>query len=146
MLFRSQYAESRMREDTQARERKSVDDAVNFVKSDDSLKPYPTKVVQGYLQMRYSEDTGFKAAYDNRGKDPKAWEGALKGAQSSFKDEMKGFAPQNLRSDVEAAKASVSGARGSEADTSKIDPGKLRKMSDVEFRSEERRVGKECRL
>ena len=130
----AQYAEGKMREEQNAAIAKSVSDAVSFVKSDETLKPISDKLVKGFLQDRYSEDASFKGAYDNRSKDPKAWDAALQSAQKDFKTEVQTLNGQSLRSDVEAATAAVRGAgRQPSNDGAKATPGKLRKMSDAEF-------------
>ena len=130
----AQYAERKMREEQEVALKKSVDDAIASVKSDEALKPVSDKLVRGFLQDQYANDSGFKAAYDNRTKDPKAWDSALSNARTSFKEELKSLNGQSFRSDVEAATAAVRGAgRGSSPEGPKVDPGKLREMSDTEF-------------
>lgn len=127
-----EYAESKRREELITAEKKSVQDAVDFVKNDEGLKTVSNRLVKGFLQDRYAEDPSFKTAYDNRSKDPKGWESALNGAKTEFKTELATLSGNTVRSDVEAATAAV---RGSAKVTTeqKVDAASLMDMSDFEF-------------
>lgn len=131
----ARFAEQKMQEEVRATTQKSIDDAISFVKGDEDLKTVSPVIVKGFMSARYADDQSFKTAFDNRGKDPKGWEAALTSTQADFKKEMGGsVASSTLRSDVDAATAAVRGAnRGNAQAAQKVDPGKLRDMSDVEF-------------
>ena len=125
---------------------KSIDDAIKFVKGDDDgLKGVSDVVVDAILHRQYARDAGFKSAYDNRAKDPKAWENAQVAVRSQIKTELKlANGGGASRSDVEAATAAVRGQRSPALDSTgkEIDPAKLSRMSDTEFADFKRTLGR----
>ena len=128
-----EYAESKRREELVTAEKKSVQDAVDFVKNDEGLKTVSNRLVKGFLQDRYAEDQSFKTAYDNRSRDPKAWESALNNAKTEFKTELSTLNGNSVRSDVEAATAAVRGSAKVTTTEQKVDAASLMDMSDFEF-------------
>lgn len=129
-----EYAQGKMQEEQQQAIKKSVDDSVAFVKSDDALKGLPDRIVRGFLQDEYAHNPSFKSAYDNRMRDPKAWEAAQASAQKSLAAEVSTIGRVDPRSDVVAATAAVRGTgRAPTSEAGKVDPRQLRKLSDTDF-------------
>ena len=134
------YVQQQRVRDENAEVAKSIDAAVSTIKSVDNLKDVSNKLVSGYLQGRASEDAEFAAAYQNRNKNPAAWQEHLVKARVDFMEDIKSINERNLRSDVEAAAAAVRGAGSAGEVKQEVAVEDLFAMSDTEFRAHKNKL------
>lgn len=127
------FAESQMVEKVKTEVDKEVTSAIDAISGED-FKEVPLKLRRGFLEA-YAQDTPeFKAAYEKRKSDPKGWQTALAGASKSFAEDMKGWGGSTVRSDVEAAQASVRGTSSAPPPPQRQkSTTELNKMSDHDF-------------
>lgn len=126
------YVRSDMEAKARAESGKAIDAAVSAVKGD--LKDIPDKVARGWLYER-SENQEFLSAFQNRQKNPKAWQAALAEASKDFSTEFKAEdTSKRVASDINAARASVAGATETKGEAPK-GPSVIEKarMSDAEW-------------
>ena len=129
------FAEAKMVEEVKTTIEKEVATAIDTLTSgNEEFKSIPKRVTRGYLEAWALDNPEFKAAYEKRKSNPKGWDGAMKAAAEGFAEDMKGFGGSSVRSDVEAAKASVRGTSTAPPppQRTKSTP-ELNKMSDWEF-------------
>ena len=128
------FAESQMVEKVKAEIDKEVDGAITAITSDEQFKGVPKRIARGFLEAYAQETPEFKSAYEARKTNPKGWQAALETAGKGFAEDMKGFGGSTVRSDVEAAQASVRGTSSAPPppQRQKSTP-EMNKMSDYEF-------------
>lgn len=114
---------------------KDISDAVSFVKEGDVAKEISTKLVRGYLEGYAAENDSFKNAFLNRNGNTDEWKRQLGEAKKAFLEEIKSLpSSQNMvQSDIEAARASVSGRVSQPGEPKPLDPNALMSLSDQEF-------------
>ena len=107
---------------------------VDFFSEADELKDLPEKMKRGFLEAHAQETMEFKTAFENRAKDPKAWETAREAARDSFTEMVSELPGSKVRTDVEAALAAVDVTTDKPASDEGPSPVKKMKMSDYEWR------------
>ena len=103
------------------RERNDSDmnDIVKFFSEEEKLKEFPEELKHAFLQGHAQEDPDFVTAFDNRTKNPKAWQAA----QGKARDELTKIA------------SNLPGSKGQTAASGdRVSPEKLMKMSEHEWR------------
>lgn len=129
------FAEGQMVEKVKAEVDKEVETAVSAITGQEDFKGVPKRIARGFLEAYAMETPEFKQAYEQRKSNPKGWQSALDTASKSFAEDMKGFGGSTVRSDVEAAHASVRGTSSAPPPPQKAkSASELRKLSDGEFR------------
>jgi len=120
------------------RAKKEVEDDINkaldYSYEAEELKGVPKRFVRGYYEAYASENPDFVQAFTDRGKNPKGWKAALEGARTEMVKEWKEVPTNTIRTDVEAARAAISGTV-QPGEAPKLDPRKLMKMSGSEYRA-----------
>ncbi|KKN09161.1 hypothetical protein LCGC14_1049440 [marine sediment metagenome] len=108
---------------------------MTFFSEADELKELPDKLKRGFLEAHAQEDPDFKTAFENRAKNPKAWETARESARDAFTELVAELPNSQVRTDVEAAKAAVDGT-SEDKPASEEGPSPVKKMamSDYEWR------------
>lgn len=86
-----------------------IKSAVSFVQEDEAAKAMPPRFVRGFLEGYAAENETFAQAFQNRQKDPATWQKQLGEARGAFLEEIKTLPGNTVKSDVEAARAAVSG-------------------------------------
>ena len=132
-----QYAESSMLKEQQKEQEDFINGAVSFIKEGEGLAGMDGEIVEGFLISRYNKSADFKNAYENRGSNPDAWNKALEEVRTDFAGRT---GKTDVRSDIEAAHAAVSGS----SDAAPSDDGPsvrdLNKMSDRDFEAYKREL------
>ncbi len=131
----AEYAKAQMEKEQRDALKVDVDAAIGFMKEPEELKEFPTKLVRGFLVDRASEDPSFETAFNERGKNPAAWNSALEKAREDFVTEVKTLPINQVRTEVEAAKATV---QGSSTELASIDGPSVAekiKMSDQRWKA-----------
>lgn len=128
-----QFAQAEMT----GRARKVVEDdiqkALDFVYEAEGAKGVPKRIVRGYMEAYAGENPDFVQAFMGREQNRKTWENALSGAREAFLKDFKEIPGNTVRTDVEAARAAVTGAV-QPSEPAKVSPGELMSMSDVDYR------------
>lgn len=112
-----------------------VKDIMDYFSEVDELKVLPDKLRRGFLEAHAQESPDFKTAFENRAKNPKAWETARELARDAFTELVAELPSSKVRTDVEAAKAAVDGTT-EDKPASDDGPSPVQKMgmSDFEWR------------
>lgn len=128
------YAKGRMEDDERAAFNDDVAKAVTFVSEAEEVKGLPQRFVRGYLHDLAAEQPTFRDAFVNRRQSPEDWEKALTNARTAIAEEAKVFMGGRLRTDIEAARAAVTG-QSSTAPPEKPLPSntELENMSDRDY-------------
>ena len=132
-----QYAESSMLKEQQQEQEEFINGAVSFIKEGEGLAEMDGDIVEGYLYSRYNKSADFKAAYDSRGTNPDAWNKALEDARTDFAGRT---GKTDVRSDIEAAKAAVSGSSDAAPSDDRPSVKDLNTMSDHDFEAYKREL------
>lgn len=98
------YLNEKQRNDTIAATRADIEKAVSTI--DDVVKIGKPKVVEAYLDGMVREDPRMKAIWDNRAKNPSAWNNALKIAAKKMADDFSVQTDPNLVNAQRARKES----------------------------------------
>jgi len=108
---------------------------MTFFSEADELKELPDKLKRGFLEAHAQEDPDFKTAFENRAKNPKAWETVKETARDAFVELVSDLPNSKVRTDVEAALAAVDGT-SEDKPASEEGPSPVKKMamSDYEWR------------
>ncbi len=110
-------------------------DIMTFFSEEEKLKEFPDELKRGFLETRAQDDPDFKTAFENRAKNPKAWETARETARVALTELVSGLPGSTVRTDVEAAKAAVDGTTDDKpASEEGPSPVKKMAMSDYEWR------------
>ena len=108
---------------------------MEFFSEEEKLKGFPEKLKRGFLEAHAQETPDFKTAFENRAKNPKAWETAKETARDAFVELASELPGSKVRTDVEAAKAAVDGTSEDEpASEEGPSPEEKMRMSDFEWR------------
>lgn len=83
--------------------------ALDFMLEPADYKDFPKRWMRGYLEGYSTENASFSKAFEARGESPDAWRSELAKAREAFPEWLKELPGSKVRSDVEAAKAAVSG-------------------------------------
>lgn len=134
----AEYAETSMRRDRETSLNNDVENAVKFMQEAEEAKALPKRMVRGYVEAYAIETPSFKEAFINRGTNPDGWQQALSKARESLVEEVKPLAGGKIRSDVNAALASVAGRTGAVPDRSEVPTRDLVQMALYEPRKWER--------
>lgn len=86
-----------------------IDKAVDSVSKTLEVQ-VPRKAIKGYLNEMAIEDPRIQKAFQNRHKDPVAWNKVLKAASKRINDDFKGLPDKALTDDREALAATIRGA------------------------------------
>ena len=117
---------------------KDLNSAVAFMKEPEEYKDFPEFWVKGYLEAYSAENPSFTEAFEERGKNPEQWSAALSKARDSFAERAGQLPGSKVRSDVEAAKAAVTGTspeRSEEPEKSEQEQAaELFEMSEADYR------------
>jgi len=132
------FAEAEMQNKQRETFDKDVNAAVEKVREGEEFKSLPAALTRRMLVAYAFDNQDFDAAFQNRAKNPTAWDTALDKARSELAEEVKdlNITARKDRDDIEAAKATVDGIT---VDSSSDDDGpsviELSKMSDTEWRN-----------
>lgn len=108
---------------------------MDYFSEEESLKEIPEKLKRGFLEAHAQENPDFKKVFDNRTKNPKAWETARESARDAFTELVSELPNSKVRSDVEAAHAAVDGTTEDKpASEEGPSPEEKMRMSDFEWR------------
>ena len=107
--------------------------AMSFVQEDEAAKAIPPKFVRGFLEAHAAEDETFAKAFQNRQKDPATWQKKLGEAKGSFLAELKGLPGNMVKTDVEAARAAISGRTEPVGETAMPSASELMRMSQQDY-------------
>ena len=108
---------------------------MEFFSEEEKLKEVPDKLKRGFLEAHAQETPDFKTAFENRGKNPKAWETARETARDAFTELVSELPGSKVRTDIEAAHAAVDGMTDDKpASEEGPSPVKKMAMSDYEWR------------
>ena len=88
---------------------KDLKAALDFMTEPEEFKDFPEFWMKGYLEAHSAEDPSFADAFNKRGDNPDAWKAALSKAREKLSERASELPGSKVRSDVEAAKAAVSG-------------------------------------
>ena len=112
-----------------------VKDIMDYFSEVDELKVIPEKLRRGFLESHAQDAPDFKTAFENRAKNPKAWETARESARDAFTELVAELPSSTVRTDVEAAHAAVDGT-SEDKPASEEGPSPVKKMamSDYEWR------------
>lgn len=128
------FAETKMHQEVKAEIDKEVDSAIGHLTGQEEFKDVPKRLARGFLEAYAQETPEFKKAYNERKANPKGWQSALEAAGQSWQEDMKGWGGQTVRSDVEAAKASVRGTSSAPPPPQRQkSTAEMNKMSDHDF-------------
>ena len=100
-----------------------VKDIVGFLSKGEGLKELPDKLKRGFLEVHAQDNAEFGLAFDNKAKNPKAWEAAKEKARDSLKE---------VASRIPGSKGRTHAGRPGSDDG--ISPVQKMKMSDFEWR------------
>lgn len=107
--------------------------AIGFVKQEEGIQAIPDRIVRGMLEVHAAEDPSFAQAFENRGKDQKAWQAKLTEARTAVANELRQLNPNTrVSSDVLAARAAISG-QTPQPPESKHDAKALFAMTDQDY-------------
>ena len=121
-------------EKREERFKSDVKEVLDFFSEADELKDLPEKMKRGFLEAHAQETTEFKTAFENRAKDPKAWETAREAARDAFTEMVSELPGSKVRTDVAAALASVDGDKGASISDEGLSPVKKMNMTYHEWR------------
>jgi len=128
------FAEQKMVQEVKADIDEEVKSAIGTLKGQEEFKDVPDRIARGFLESYAQENPDFKKAYNDRKSNPKGWASAKEEAGKVWSEDMKGWGGQTVRSDVEAARASVRGTSSAPPPpTRQKSTAELNKMSDHDF-------------
>lgn len=78
------YVNNVKAEEQQKRAKAEVKDIVGFFSKEEGLKGIPDKLKRGFLEVHAQENADFGLAFDNKAKNPKAWQAAKKKARDAL--------------------------------------------------------------
>lgn len=121
--------------------------ALDFMLEPADYKDFPKRWMRGYLEGYSTENDSFSKAFEARSEHPDAWRSELAKARDAFPEWLKELPGSKVRSDVEAAKAAVSGTSTERVDASEESEQeqavKLMQMSEGDYRRHvEREIAK----
>jgi len=112
-----------------------VKNLMDFFAEEEKLKELPDKLKRGFLEAHAQDTPDFKTAFDNRAKNPKAWETARETARDAFTELVSELPGSKVRTDVEAAMAAVDGTtEDNPVSEEGPSPEEKMRMSDFEWR------------
>ena len=127
------FAEAKMVEEVKTTIDKEVGSAVAFMRGED-YKEVPEDFVRGHIEVWAQKNPGFKKAYESRNSDPSGWTKAQEAAREGFSSLMAKMPGSSVRSDVEAARASVRGTHNAPPPPQRVKSvPELNRMSDWEL-------------
>lgn len=114
--------------------------AVDFLAESDGLKSVPKDFLREVLEGHGSRNQALNQAFQNRAKDPEAWNKALGQARDRIADTLKGLrggSKSKDRDDLEAARAAVAGTDNDVSASDEDLPAvpDMMNMSGVEWRN-----------
>lgn len=129
------YVKEVKAEKQQVRFDTDLKDIMDYFSEVDELKVLPDKLRRGFLEAHAQETPDFKKAFENRAKNPEAWETARESARDAFTELVAELPSSKVRTDVEAAQAAVDGTT-EDKPASDDGPSTVKKinMSDYEWR------------
>lgn len=128
-----EFAQTEMNTRAKAALDGDIQKAVAFVKEDEAAKDIPPRWTRGFLEGYAAENQTFAQAFQNRQQDPATWQKQLGEARNEFLKEIKSLPGNTVKSDVEAARAAVSGRSEPVGDKTTPSPVELAKMPQHEF-------------
>ena len=126
------YADGQRQKEAKAAFENDVKSAVLYLQEADEMKKASPKLIRGFLEAKASEDAGFKAAFEDRANNPAAWNAKLEDARKEAAKEFSPMLTDDVRSDLEAAKAAI-GGKTDQALEKGPDPVALFRMNDQAF-------------
>ena len=127
------FAEAKMVEEVKTTIDREVGSAVEFMRGDD-YKEVPEDFVRGHIEVWAQKNPEFKRAYESRKSNPSGWTKAQEAAREGFSSLMAKMPGSSVRSDVEAAKASVRGTNNAPPPPQRTkSTAEMNKMSDFDF-------------
>lgn len=123
-----------------ARAKAAVDNdikaAVDFLTEPEELKGLPSRFVRGYAEAYAIENPDFGRAFNERQSNPTRFKAHLAKAREALLDDFKKLPGNMVRTDIEAAKAAVSGQSNQPAaDGDMPSPEEMFNMPEHEFRA-----------
>lgn len=117
---------------------KDLNAALDFMLEPDEYKDFPKRWMRSFLEGYSTESDSFSNAFENRHANPDTWRSELAKAREAFPEWAKELPGSKVRSDVEAAKAAVSGTSNERADPAEKSEQEqaveLMQMSEGEYR------------
>ena len=113
---------------------KDLNAALDFMAEEN--KDLPKRWMRGFLEGYSLENQDFANAFNDRGQNPSAWKGQLSKAREALPEWLKELPGSTVRSDLEAAKATVSGTsttEPTEADPDEAQAIDLMEMPEAEY-------------
>jgi len=128
------YVEKQMESEQQQSLDEGLNQAVEAIKKSDEVATLPDEFVRGYVYDYANRDETFAKAFDDRAKNPTAWQAKLTEATEAASASFKGVPDKKVTDDLAAAKAS---ARTSSPNEATKDTGptleQKKAMSDVQW-------------
>ena len=116
---------------------KDLKSALEFMAEPDEFKEFPEFWMKSYLEGYSADNPAFVDAFAKRGENPEIWKAALNEAREKFGERIKELPGSKVRSDVEAAKAAVSGTSNEPLDelekSEQEQAAELMDMSEADF-------------
>jgi hypothetical protein len=138
----AEVAQRHLDKEVASEQQKTVEDAINTVKGDESLSGVSDAIVEGYLNLKYQKDPEFKSAFEARSENPSLWDTALVNAREALSKEISSMKGSSDKDDTEAALAAVKGTSQTELDAAaQVNPKELFAMSDYDFAEYKRNLG-----
>ena len=119
---------------------KAVDDTVGQLLDGEQFKGYPKDLGRAYLELHGAKNPAFSEAFNKRATDPDGWKRAFDSAKGGFQEFVKSLPGSTVRTDIEAAVASVQGATTAPAPKLDKTPIELGQMNDWDYAAYKKRV------
>lgn len=114
-----------------------VDKALLYLLEADETKGASKRLIRGFLNDYWNENPEFQEIYNNRKKNPDLWTQSLDKARKALIDDLRTLPQSKIRTDIEAAKATVAGlksAKDKDEGPQLPSNSEMMAMSDQEFR------------
>ena len=129
------FANKQEAKEAQAEFDTGVKDMVGFFGEAEGLKGISDKLMRGFIEAHAVGDADFKTAFENRAKNPKAWETAQETARDAIAGMVSDLPGSKVRTDVEAAYAAVDGTTDTPVKVEGPSPVQKFRMTDQEWRA-----------
>ena len=107
---------------------------LDFFSEADELKKMPEKLQRGFIETHAQENPDFLTAFQNKAKNPKAWNTARESARDALTELVSELPGSKVKTDVAAAQAAVDGDVSVLSSSDGLSVVKKMNMSDWEWK------------
>ena len=120
--------------------KEDIDGAIAKMSEVEAIKHMPKRFVRGYLEAYAINNPSFKDAFDKRGREPEKWQAAIGEVGKQMAEEIGAIPGNQIKNDIVAAKAAVSGSGTPTEQDGKVSAAELFSMSGQDFKAHRQKL------